>query len=110
MNLYIKKVSGVTHSTRSFWSKYLHFHSKFVPLYDSKASKNLSALFRKNEKLKKTFFKNPPEKFKNSIGDKIYLEFLKKFYVLASKGLNFNDEMIKKKIKDIDYFLLTFMK
>ena len=104
--LYKKKVGKKHHSTRSFWSKYLHFHNRFVPIYDSRVTKNISELFSKDKHLK-SLLKTEPE-FNSKGVDRSYAKYVKKFFVLGSKGIELRDKEFKNHVKELDYFILRF--
>ena len=91
-------------SARSFWSKYLHFHTPIVPLYDSKASKNITKIFRDYGFLDKSEFRE----LLKVHGDDPYKKYVQRFIILATALFDSKERLIKKKIKEIDYFLLTY--
>ena len=65
---------------RSLASKYLHFHRSIVPLYDSRAQKGLTELFRRCEFLKTPDTKAVVESLEHLRGDKKYVSFVKKIF------------------------------
>lgn len=83
-------------STRSFVSKYMHFHNSAVPIYDSVATSALTGLLRWHDNL--AVFEMPPE------ADQTYGWYVMRFYGLyqqvAAAG-------IKPTSRHVDHFLLS---
>jgi hypothetical protein len=68
------------HDNRSLASKYLHFHRSIVPLYDSRAQKGLTELFRRWQFHKTSDKKAVVESLERLRGDTKYVSFVKKIF------------------------------
>lgn len=91
----IKEITRKNQSSRSFVSKYLHFHCPIVPIYDSFASQVLDKFIRWKDSL--IIFKNP------KIVDEDYLWFALRFWALYKIA---SDSVEVEKVKHLDYYLL----
>lgn len=91
----IKQVTRRNQSSRSFASKYMHFHCPIVPIYDSYASQALTKFIRWNNQL--IIFNKP------KIVDEDYLWFVLRFWELYKRASEVIDV---EKVKYLDYYLL----
>lgn len=89
----------------SLASKYLHFHRSLVPLYDSRAKKSITEVFKKDKSYKKMFrrlFLQSNNSFDRK--DKEYLGFIIKVFYLQQYLLSKTSKVYS--VRDIDKYLL----
>lgn len=91
----IKGVTRKNQSSRSFVSKYMHFHCPVVPIYDSFASQTLTKFVRWNNNL--IVFDKP------RIVDEDYLWFVLRFWELYKRA---SEQVDVERVKYLDYYLL----
>ena len=82
-------------SARSFASKYMHFHNRAVPIYDSYASGEISRICRWNDEYE--VFKQPKE------ADEEYYYFILLFFQLYRK---FKESVKSVNVRLLDSYLL----
>jgi hypothetical protein len=112
LKIHSKLVSALTLITgdnkRSFASKYLHFHARIVPIYDSRASSAIIMLI--NGEKKKREVKKVKEEFKQRYDtvkfDSNYLDFCVR-YLVVKNFIEENSSIKQATSRDIDTYLLT---
>jgi phage-related protein len=82
-------------SSRSFWSKYMHFHCPVVPVYDSYVARAIPSHIRWSSDLE-VFTPDPPF-------DDAYCWYAMRFFRLYGLVKEVRPEF---SVKDIDYYLL----
>ncbi len=92
---FIRAITRNNYSSRSFVSKYMHFHCPIVPIYDSFASQALTKFIRWNNDL--NVFDKP------KIVDDDYLWFVLRFLELYKRA---SESVDIEKVKYLDYYLL----
>ena len=91
----IKEITREKQSSRSFVSKYMHFHCPIVPIYDSIASQTINKFVRWHKSL--IVFDKP------DVADENYFWFTLRFWKLYGIASEAIDVL---KVKDIDCYLL----
>jgi hypothetical protein len=91
----LKNVVRPNRTPRSFASKYLHFHTPIVPVYDSYAAKALARLARSQY---------DPAVLGDVSGEPVYADFIAQFWWLYSAATRLG---LNPAVKVLDYFLLS---
>lgn len=91
----LAKKARRSRSPRSFASKYMHFHNRAVPIYDSNASGEISRICRWNDEYE--VFKRPKE------ADEEYYYFILRFWQLYRK---FKESVKSVNVRLLDSYLL----
>jgi hypothetical protein len=91
----LRKLLRDGQASRSFWSKYLHFHSPVVPVYDSYVAAQLPSHVRWSPKL--DVF-GPSDS-----SDEVYRRYVLRFFALYQRVRKERPDV---RVKEIDFYLL----
>jgi hypothetical protein len=92
----LKPITRRSRSTRAFVAKYLHFHNPIVPIYDSYANSNLTALRQWTDAYK--VFEEPEN------ADREYMWYVMRLLSLFNELIN---QRLQPTVRHLDYYLLT---